>query len=173
MEFTESKVSGDIIEEEVLKLIQKKYPQAYTTKHKGKFSDYDIFIPELNEGVEVKGDYMSAETGNIVVEVEMNNKPSALSVTKAKYWVFVEGYRMIWLEPIDIYRLIDQKAYRRAAFTGEGDTKEKHAYLVLHMHLVEHAKKYGKIMPIKEDSPIYYNNFSKRVELFENNYTKP
>lgn len=174
MEFNDSKVAGDIIEEEIVKIIQKKYKSAYTTKNLGKFSDYDIYIPEKEWGIEVKGDYMSAETGNIVVEVEMNGKLSALSVTKAKYWVFVEGYRMIWLEPIDIYRLIEQNySYNRVFFTGNGDTKEKNAYLIPHKHLVEHAYQYGSVVMISENSSIYFNNFSNRKDLYEKNFTKP
>lgn len=173
MKFDKSKTAGDIIEEEVLKSIQKKYPQAYTTKHLGKFSDYDIYIPEIEDGIEVKGDYKSAETGNIVVEVEMNGKPSALSITKAKYWVFVEGYRLIWLTPLDIYRFIEPvHYYNRVFFIGKGDDKGKYGYLLPHEELVKYTRNVGIVQMIKEDSPIYFDNFSKRLELMENNKTK-
>lgn len=173
MEFKESKVSGDIIEDEVLKIIKQKYPKAETTKSLGKFSDYDIYIPEISDGIEVKGDYMSAETGNLVVEVEMNGKLSALSLTKAKYWVFVEGYRLIWLTPLDIYRFIEQEySYNRVFFIGSGDTVGKNAYLLPHKRLVEYAYQCGIVMKIKNDSPIYFDNFSKREDLKLKNLTK-
>ena len=174
MNFVESKKAGDIIEDEILKIIKLKYPLAETTKHLGKFSDYDIYIPEINGGIEVKGDYMSAETRNIVVEVEMGGKLSGLSVTKAKYWVFVEGYRLIWLTPLDIYKFIEQDySYNRVFFTGKGDTIEKQAYLLPHKRLVLYANKHGKVIMIDKESPIYYDNFSKRIELIKNNDIMP
>lgn len=175
-EFNDSKVAGDLIEYEILKQIHTRYPQAYTTEKEGKFSDYDIYIPEIDEGIEVKGDYKSAETGNLVIEVEMNGKPSALSVTRAKYWVFVEGYRKIWVRPLDIYRFLEARIYYgRTSFIGEGDTVPKWAYLVNHKEFVEYVYtlKDGKVEMIDEDSPIYFDNYSKRFELKNgNNKTK-
>ena len=174
MEFNESKKSGDIIEEEVLKIIHQKYPKAETTKHLGKFSDYDIWIPEINDGIEVKGDYMSAKTGNLVIEVEMGGKPSALSVTKAKYWVFVEGYRYIWLTPLDIYRFLEQLPYNRVPFTGNGDNVGKLAYLVSHKRLVTYARKVGRVEMMNEKSPLYFDTFSNMDDdLKKSNKTKP
>ncbi len=173
MEFKEAKKAGDIIENEIVKLIHSKYPLAKTTKDLGKFSDYDIWIPEINDGIEVKGDYMSAETGNIVLEVEMSGKLSALSLTKAKFWVIVEGYRLIWLTPLDIYRFIEQNNYNRFPFIGNGDTEEKLAYLVSHERLVTYARKVGDVIMIKENSPIYFDNYSKRKDLMKENKIKP
>lgn len=174
MEFNESKKSGDIIEEEVLKIIHQKYPKAETTKHLGKFSDYDIWIPEINDGIEVKGDYMSAKTGNLVIEVEMGGKLSALSVTKAKYWVFVEGYRYIWISPLDIYRFLEQHPYNRVPFIGKGDTTEKFAYLVSHRRFCDYVLQVGRIEFIDKNSPLYFDSFSNMDdELKLNNKTKP
>jgi hypothetical protein len=87
--FYEDLDAGIAIELEVLNIIQKKYPKAY--KIDGLFSGYDLFVPELNIGVEVKSDKKSLKTGNIVIEIEFNGKPSALSVTTAKYWVIYDG----------------------------------------------------------------------------------
>lgn len=172
MEFEKSKKAGDIIEEELLRILRKKYPKAFTTKHKGKFSDYDIYIPEVGYGIEIKGDYKSAETGNLVIEVEMNGKPSALSVTKAEYWVFVEGYRLIWIKPIDIYRFLEQRFYYgRVPFIGNGDTKQKQAYLVNHNEFVKYVEKVGMIHMIPKNSVIYFDNFTKRLDLINENKT--
>ena len=55
----------------------------------GYFKDYDIYVPEINKSIEVKSDEKSKYTNNIVVEVEFNGKPSALSTSKADYWVLV------------------------------------------------------------------------------------
>jgi len=166
MEFKDSKKVGDIIEEEILKIIKRKYPEAYIDDRGKKFSDWDIFIPELNEGIEIKGDYMSQRTGNLVVEVEMYGRPSALSVTKAKYWIFVEGNRLIWIKPIEIYRFIEQRGYSRAVFTGDGDTKMKKAYLISHKDFVLHIHNNlddidGFIQRIPKSSPLHYDNFTK------------
>ena len=50
----------------------------------------------MNFGVEVKSDEKSKYTNNIVIEIEFNSKPSALSTTKAKYWVIYDGYNYNW-----------------------------------------------------------------------------
>lgn len=136
MDFNKSKNIGDFVEREILKRIQYKYSNAYIDDRGKKFSDWDIYIPEMNFGVEVKYDYMSKKTGNLVIEVEMYNKPSALSITKAKYWVFIDGFRIIWIRPIEIYRFLEKKQYRRVSFVGNGDGVSKLAYLISRDDLV-------------------------------------
>ena len=69
---------GINIEIKALTIIQKKYPSASLIN---KFKGYDIWIPEIHKSVEIKYDPMSNKTGNIVVEIEMFNKPSALITT--------------------------------------------------------------------------------------------
>jgi hypothetical protein len=73
---------GIDVEYKALAMIQKKYPCA-TIIHA--YKGYDIWIPELHKSIEVKYDPMSNETGNIVVEIEMNGKASALITTTADY----------------------------------------------------------------------------------------
>ena len=180
MEYNESKKSGDIGENEILKRIQKKYPKAYID-NKGKAnSDWDIYIPEINQGIEVKQDYESFYTNNIVIEVEMNGKLSALSKTKATYWVFITGLRYIWITPLQIYRLLEQHfEYNRVLFTGKGDNKAKFAYLVSHNVLLKHVyglnKEDGWVDMIEENDPMHRNNFislgnrkmEKEKEIFD------
>ena len=172
MEYDDSKVGGDIIEEEVLNFYKEKYSNAFIDNTGKPNSNWDIYVPELGYGIEIKGDYKSAETGNIVVEVEMNDKLSALSVTNSKFWIFVEGYRLIILKPLDIYRFIEQGGYNRSSFIGAGDTKLKFAYLLPHSKLVLYAHDKGKVVMIEKDSPIYYDNYTKRLDLLSNNKTK-
>jgi hypothetical protein len=71
---------------------------------------------------------MSCKTGNLVIEIEFNGKPSALSTTKSYRWVFYTGEEYIITSPGRIKKVV--KDMRPAKFTGKGDTKPKLAYLV-------------------------------------------
>ena len=125
--FKESLESGKQIEESVLSMIKKKYPTAYIID--GYYKYYDIFIPEKNLGVEVKRDEKSKYTGNFVVEIEFNGYPSALSTTRADYWVFDDGEYYIWIET-DKLRYICREFKEIRTFVGKGDTKPKKAHLI-------------------------------------------
>lgn len=118
---------GKIIEEKVLSSIQKKYPCATIIDG---FKGYDIWIPELHQSVEVKYDPMSCNTGNIVVEIEMFGKPSALFTTKADWWVFFDDYIFAWYKPMQIIQYIMANNKQWTEFVGEGDTAPKKAYLL-------------------------------------------
>ena len=142
-EFNESYTRGRQVEEMVLNLIKPKYPKAFIQE--GYFKEWDIFIPEKDFGIEVKCDEMSKYTGNFVVEVEMDGKPSALSTTKAIYWVFFDGNEFIWIETEKIKDIVLH--YPISEFTGKGDTKPKKAHLVKKYEIIEnaiHRKKYEK-----------------------------
>ena len=128
MSFQEDLNIGESIELKVLMEINQKYPNAY--KVQGYFKDYDIYIPEIDKSVEVKLDLMSLETGNIVVEIEFNGKPSALSTTKADYWVWWDGYDFTWFYTNEIKKCIKETNQKLYTFIGKGDTKEKKAYLI-------------------------------------------
>jgi len=118
---------GSKIELSVLQMLKKKYRSAsLIDAYKG----YDIWIPELACGVEVKYDPMSNKTGNIVVEFEMNGKPSALMTTEAKWWVFYDGNKFIWITPKNIIRCVFDNKLSHVEFTGRGDTSSKKAFLI-------------------------------------------
>lgn len=112
----------------VLNYIKAKYKNAYIKD--GYCKEYDIFIPEVNFGVEVKSDEKSKYTNNIVIEIEFNNKPSALMTTKAKFWVIYDGYSYNWFLTDKIKDCIKDNNLRYAEFIGKGDTKSKKAYLI-------------------------------------------
>jgi len=76
--------TGKLFEKKALKLIQKKYPKAYMIE--GKFKEWDIYIPELKIGIEVKSDAQYQKTGNFYVEYECRKQPSGISTTKSKYY---------------------------------------------------------------------------------------
>lgn len=120
--------TGIYYENIVLKKIQKKYPKAY--KVDGYCKDWDIYIPEIEIGIEVKYDGMSLDSGNIVVEVEFDNKPSALSTTKAKYWMITDGIDYKWFLVNDIKKCISDNDLKLARFKAIGDNKYKRAYLI-------------------------------------------
>lgn len=167
MEYNDSKQVGNIGEYEILRKIHKKYPRAYIDDTGKANSDWDIYVPETKAGIEVKMDYESFYTGNLVVEVEMFGRPSALSKTKAKYWVFITGIRYIWITPLELYRFIELQRYMRAAFTGNGDEVEKQAYLIKHDDFIKYIynnldKKDGWVEMIDEKELLHRNKFLKQ-----------
>lgn len=119
---------GTKVEDFVLQKIKNKYPEA--RRMTGYCKEYDIWIPEINQGIEVKYDPKSNETGNIVIEIEMGGKPSALSTTKASQWVFYDGKSLVSIEPRVIKECIVRHNIRVVSFTGPGDINSKRVYLV-------------------------------------------
>ena len=84
VKFEKDLKTGKFYEEQALKLIQKKYPQAYIKD--GYYKEWDIYIPELNMGIEVKSDAQHKSTGNYFLEYYCRNKASGISSTKAEYF---------------------------------------------------------------------------------------
>jgi hypothetical protein len=120
--------AGKSVESMVLDLIKPKYPAA--TIIDGYFPGYDIWIPELYKSVEVKSDQKSQDTGNIVIEVEMFDKPSALFSTKADYWVIFDGFNFLWITPKKILECIIFNKLKLVEFIGKGDDHSKKAFLI-------------------------------------------
>jgi len=128
MKFKDSLINGKVYENIVLNRIIKKYPQSFIAD--GFCKEYDIFIPENNKKIEVKADKKSNFTGNLVVEIEMFNKPSGLLFTGSDYWVFCDGNELIWITPNDLKYIIIWNNLKVATFVGNGDTEKKRAFLV-------------------------------------------
>lgn len=141
MTFQQDLERGFEVEYAVLEIIRKKYPSAsLINAYKG----YDIWIPELHKSVEVKYDPMSNETGNIVIEIEMNGQLSALSTTTADYWVFHDDHVFVMMKPMSIVNCIFQNKLQYVEFVGQGDTSKKKAFLVPKDVLFKHGKKIGE-----------------------------
>lgn len=119
---------GKYHETYILNKIQKKYKQAYIVD--GYYKEYDIYIPELDFGIEVKFDERSSQTGNIIIETESNDKPSGISTTKAKYWVIYDGGEYNWILTDNIKKCIEIHNCKERKFICRGDTKTKKAYLI-------------------------------------------
>tara|TARA_R100000734_G_scaffold4532_2_gene3999 strand:+ start:4500 stop:4934 length:435 start_codon:yes stop_codon:yes gene_type:complete len=132
---------GKQVERMALDLIHTKYPSAYIIDGYNKF--WDIYVPELEVGIEVKSDEKSKYTGNIVVEIAFNGRKSALCVTKAKYWMFYDGYGFVAIKPDRIWDCINDNKLVPVNFIGKGDTKQKTAYLIKKSILYQY-KEYGE-----------------------------
>jgi len=129
MNFEQSLASGQESEKLVLSIIQNKYAKAFIKE--GYHKEYDIMIPENGKTIEVKKDFKSQYTGNVVVEISMNNKRSALSTTTADWWVFhTSDKELIWITPKNIKEMIYTERFEPVEFIGKGDITSKVAYLV-------------------------------------------
>ena len=126
--FEEDLEIGHNAEQKVLKLLQTQYPSARILD--GYCKEMDIFVPETGKGYEVKQDYKSKYTNNLVIEVAMFGKPSALMTTKAHVWVIVTHDEYIFIKPDRIKDCIIQNALPQLQFTSRGDTSPKKAYLI-------------------------------------------
>jgi len=129
---------GFTIEKLVLEELKKRFPCATVVD---KFKGYDIWIPERSFGVEVKYDQKSNETGNYLIEYEMNDKPSALMATTAKFWAIYDGSTLMYIKPMEIIRCIFDHKYTHRILTGDGDSKAKKCFLIKKHHLIEYRTK--------------------------------
>jgi hypothetical protein len=142
VEFKDSLQEGIKYEIIVLGIIKEKYPSAH--KIEGYCKEYDIYVPENDMKIEVKTDKKSNFTGNLVVEIEMFDKPSALFTTKSNYWVFCDGEELMWITPAKIKDIIIWNGLKAVSFVGNGDTHKKRAILVP-KHLIREASKIHKL----------------------------
>src|SRR3989304_3845226 len=125
--FSRDLIGGKEIEKTVLNIVKKTYPDAHTVD--GYCKDWDIYIPSLKKGIEVKSDQYSQKSGNIVVEESFNGKPSALSTTKASLWVFHTGNKIIQITP-DLLNNNSGEQFKNSSIYSKGDTQPKKAYFV-------------------------------------------
>jgi hypothetical protein len=85
-DFNKDNVESSIVENDIIEYIKnEKYPSTY--KYTPNNGDYDIFIDEINDGIEVKFDKESINTGNFCIEYGQDGRDSGILVTKAKYWI--------------------------------------------------------------------------------------
>ena len=135
--FNKDVIFGEEAEKHVLKLINKKYPNAY--KIEGNFKYYDLFIPEINVSVEVKRDKGSNETTNYFIEYKCNGYNSGISSSRADFWAICDESRLIWINK-DKLKIISE----RYGYKWEGLTEGGHccinAYLVPKHYILEHSE---------------------------------
>jgi hypothetical protein len=86
--FEQDLKNGQEYEKKALLHIQQKYPKAYIID--GYCLDWDIYIPELRIGVEVKSDAQYKETGNFYVEYSCKMVSQVvLQLLKQKYIMYI------------------------------------------------------------------------------------
>ena len=66
--------------------IAKNYFNNQTSEVTGCFKDYDFICK--NTSYEIKADRMAYKTNNVAIEYKCNNKPSGISSTKSKYYIY-------------------------------------------------------------------------------------
>ena len=148
MKFNESLSSGKQSENIILKMVQNKYPKAYIKE--GYHKEYDIMIPEINKTIEVKKEFKSQYTGNVVIEMEMNNRPSGLQTTTADWWVFhLDETEIVWITLKRLKEMVEFEGYKLVEFIGEGDEISKQAYLVPKKDLYMYSNKIKEL--VKDD----------------------
>jgi len=137
--FDEDLEDGHNAEREVLNLLKTKHPCAVIIP--GLCKEMDIYVPEKHKRYEVKKDFKSKYTGNLVVEIAMYDKPSALMTSKADAWVFVTPTKYAFIERERIKDCIIENNLQYKTFVGNGDTESKDAYLIKEELLLGYAYK--------------------------------
>ena len=137
--FDEDLKVGQRVEQDVLKLLQTQYPSAFIVP--GYCKEMDIFVPEILKGYEVKQDFKSKYTGNLVVEISMYGNPSALMTSKADTWVFVTPSKYVFIARERIKDCIIENNLQFKTFVGKGDDEAKSAYLIKEELLFSYAYK--------------------------------
>ena len=130
---------GVAVENKVIGMIREKYPCA--CRILGDFKDYDIWIPEISAGIEVKYDPRSNETNNFVIEIESRDSPSGLMTTKAKFWVLYDDKAFCVIKPSEIIKCIFLNKLTYSEFFCSGDNFKKKAFLIKKEMLSKYASK--------------------------------
>ena len=86
-------------------------------------ADYDFICK--NTSYEIKADRMAYKTNNVAIEYKCNNKPSGISSTKSKYYIYFivkpDNTHTAYMIPTDdIKKLIEDKQYHRNIRGGDG-----------------------------------------------------
>ena len=106
----------------------------------GLFKGYDFFVCETKTAYEVKRDYKSVLTGNVVIETEMPvGTPSGLKTTFADYWIFDLYNCYVFIRVSRLRDLVWMENLKLCEFVGNGDTTKKAAYLAPIAKLHEYA----------------------------------
>lgn len=118
--FFEDVKNAEQSEQEVLRVVQTKYPLAF--KVDGNFKYYDIEVPGITT-IEVKHDKRSEDTDNFFVECEFNGEPSGIEATQAIWWVFVDKLGYYFIRTDSLKYLLREKHCFLRSIQGPDGTK--------------------------------------------------
>jgi hypothetical protein len=121
---------GKDAEHLILKRIQVKYPLAFMIE--GKHKAYDIFVPEINQGIEVKSDRQAEDTRNIFIEIECNFMKSGILTTTAEWYVYQTTKRVFMIRTNDLKVYLIEHAPKLKMFnnTPKGEVSSVRGYLI-------------------------------------------
>lgn len=136
--FEEDLARGMVAEDLAFKLVKGAYKCAAKINA---FKGYDIWVPELHHGIEVKADLMSQQTGKFFIEVEFDGKPSGLDATTAGYWLLWDAKQFLLITPESIRQLIHDLKLEKKQYLPNDATKARKAYLVPKQELFEKSEK--------------------------------
>jgi len=113
-------------EEEVLKIIQKKYPRSHRIK--GDFKGFDIYCPEADQRIEVKRDFLACKTGNYFIETKYGGEESGINTTESDFYVLVDDEIIIWITTHVLKYLL--RDLRESTFPAKGKDKARTGKLI-------------------------------------------
>lgn len=149
-EFDVKNKAGEKLEKEVIEDIKKKkYPTIH--KYEPNNGDYDAFIDEINEGIEIKNDLEAAFTKNICIEYKQDGRLSGISITKAKYWIHYDQKYLYLAHTDDIKNLIrsfliyHKDLKKLATKLANDDYSSDECDIKLNDFYSKSEKKYGEI----------------------------
>ena len=155
--FADDVVVGEGYEKLVLAKIKRKYPLVY--KREGYFKDYDLYIPETNESVEVKFDLLSEKTGNFFFEVASDDRPSGLFTSKSDFYIICNTKEMFFFSTDHLINL--SKDYRLLRSGSRGSDASRTGFLLKRNYIIELVEfdvvRHCKIEGLKFDK--YRNKF--------------
>lgn len=83
-----------------------------------------------NASIEVKRDYVAAQTGRVFVEFESRGNASGLATSEAEYWAFVLSGHRVAILPTERLREICRAKFRAGKVVRGGDNNTSRGVLV-------------------------------------------
>ena len=82
------------------------------------------------ETVEVKTDFMAAQTGNLAIEFESRGFQSGIAVTKAEYWAFLIPDKSLIMIKTDRLKELARKYFKKGSVVKGGDFNSSRIILI-------------------------------------------
>jgi len=128
MKFEDDLETGMIAEARILSKVQGRYPLAFQMQ--GKVKAFDIFVPEVMRGIEVKNDSKAHETGNVFIEYECDGCGSGITTTLAHTWVYCTKEKEYWIPVEALRNYIEESKPRTWLNQPDGAVTVVGAYII-------------------------------------------